>query len=185
MLFFLFSNVLNKLFHITDVCIYSTRQNNNWIYENYPIQKFTHPWILYYVSFPGWSTTVFIFCELFMSPSLVLNSSTVCYSSEESSSSGTFFGFPASSAYLNLFQKWLCDFEIHICTLRTTEGLKHNYYKRCKHLLMLKKATQCIKGIVHPIIKILSSFTHPQVVTNLYECVCSAEHKGRYFEESL
>ncbi len=31
--------------------------------------------------------------------------------------------------------------------------------------------------------KILSSFTHPQVVPNLYECVCSAEHKGRYSEE--
>ncbi len=31
--------------------------------------------------------------------------------------------------------------------------------------------------------KILSSFTHPQVVPNLYECLCSAEHKGRYFEE--
>ncbi len=30
--FFLFSTVLNKLFHITDVYIYSTRQNNNWIY---------------------------------------------------------------------------------------------------------------------------------------------------------
>ncbi len=29
---------------------------------------------------------------------------------------------------------------------------------------------------------ILSSFTHPQVVLNLYECVCS-EHKGRYSEE--
>ncbi len=29
-------------------------------------------------------------------------------------------------------------------------------------------------------IKILSSFTHPQVDPNLYECVCS-EHKGRYF----
>ncbi len=28
--------------------------------------------------------------------------------------------------------------------------------------------------------KILSSFTLPQVVLNLYECVCSAEHKGRY-----
>ncbi len=37
--YFLFSTVLNKLFHITDVCIYS-RQNNNWIYKNYPIQKF-------------------------------------------------------------------------------------------------------------------------------------------------
>ncbi len=33
--------------------------------------------------------------------------------------------------------------------------------------------------------KILSSFTHPQVVPNLYEFLCFAEHKGRYFEESL
>ncbi len=33
--------------------------------------------------------------------------------------------------------------------------------------------------------KIRSSFTHPQVVPNLYEFLCSAEHKGRYFEESL
>ncbi len=31
--------------------------------------------------------------------------------------------------------------------------------------------------------KILSSFTHPQVVPNLYEFLCSAEHKGRYSEE--
>ncbi len=41
----------------------------------------------------------------------------------------------------------------------------------------------CVKGIVHPKMKILSSFTHPQVVPNLYECLCSAEHKGRYSEE--
>ncbi len=34
-----------------------------------------------------------------------------------------------------------------------------------------------LKGIVHPKMKILSSFTHPQVVPNLYECLCSAEHK--------
>ncbi len=40
--YFLFSTVLNKLFHITDVYIYSTRQNNNWIYKNGPIQKFTY-----------------------------------------------------------------------------------------------------------------------------------------------
>ncbi len=44
--YFLFSTVLNKLFHITDVYIYSTRQNNNWIYKNDPVQKFTYPWIL-------------------------------------------------------------------------------------------------------------------------------------------
>ncbi len=42
---------------------------------------------------------------------------------------------------------------------------------------------QRLKGIVHP--KNLSSFTLPQVDPNLYECVCSAEHKGRYSEESL
>ncbi len=40
-----------------------------------------------------------------------------------------------------------------------------------------------LKGIVHPKMKIVSSFTHPQVDPNLYECVCSAEHKGRYSEE--
>ncbi len=40
-----------------------------------------------------------------------------------------------------------------------------------------------LKGIVHPKMKIMSSFTHPQVVPNLYECLCSAEHKGRYSEE--
>ncbi len=39
-----------------------------------------------------------------------------------------------------------------------------------------------LKGIVHPKLKILSSFTHP-VFLNLFECVCSAEHKGRYSEE--
>ncbi len=40
-----------------------------------------------------------------------------------------------------------------------------------------------LKGTVHPKMKILSSFTHPQLVPNLYECLCSAEHKGRYSEE--
>jgi len=33
--------------------------------------------------------------------------------------------------------------------------------------------------------KILSSFTQPQVVSNLYEFISYAEHKGRYFEERL
>ncbi len=32
--------------------------------------------------------------------------------------------------------------------------------------------------------KILSSFTQPKVVPNLYECVCY-EHKGRYSEAVL
>jgi len=39
-------------------------------------------------------------------------------------------------------------------------------------------------GIVHPNINIFSSFTHPQVVPNLYEFLFfSAEHNGIYFEE--
>jgi len=41
-----------------------------------------------------------------------------------------------------------------------------------------------IKGLVHPKMKILSVFTHPHVVPNLYAFICSAEHKGRYLEES-
>lgn len=40
-----------------------------------------------------------------------------------------------------------------------------------------------IKGVVHPKCKILRFFTHPQVVTNLHEFLCSAEHKIRDFEE--
>ncbi len=48
---------------------------------------------------------------------------------------------------------------------------------------LLPGLTTAIKGIVHPKMKILSSFTHPRVVPNLYECLCSAEHKGRYSEE--
>jgi len=42
------------------------------------------------------------------------------------------------------------------------------------------------KGILlQPKMKILSSFTQPQVVANLYEFLSSADHKGRYFEERL
>jgi len=40
-----------------------------------------------------------------------------------------------------------------------------------------------LKGLVHPKMKILSLFTHPHVVPNLYVFICSAEHKGRYLEE--
>ncbi len=50
-------------------------------------------------------------------------------------------------------------------------------------MLCINMYNAYIKGIVHPKMKIRSSFTHPQVVPNLYECICSAEHKGRYSEE--
>ncbi len=36
---FLFSTLLNKIFHITDVYIYSTKQINNWIHKKWPHSK--------------------------------------------------------------------------------------------------------------------------------------------------
>jgi len=43
----------------------------------------------------------------------------------------------------------------------------------------------CLKGMVHPKMKILPSFTYPQVIPNMCEFLCSVEHKGRDFEECL
>ncbi len=62
----------------------------------------------------------------------VLNNITARCSSEKSSRSHKFFGFPASFAYLNPFQQWLYDFEIHLFTRKTTKGPICNYYKRLK-----------------------------------------------------
>ncbi len=42
---------------------------------------------------------------------------------------------------LNPFQYWNSSF------LMTTEGLIHNYFKSCKHSLILKKQTQCFKDL--------------------------------------
>jgi len=39
------------------------------------------------------------------------------------------------------------------------------------------------KEILHQKMKVLSSYTHPHVVSNLYEFLSSAEQKGRYLEE--
>jgi len=50
-------------------------------------------------------------------------------------------------------------------------------------MIDIMTAIQVLKGIVLPKMKILSSFTHPQVVPNLYVFICSAEHRGRYVEE--
>ncbi len=43
--------------------------------------------------------------------------------------------------------------------------------------------TMQFKGMVQSNMKILSSFTHRQVVPNLYEFPSSVQHKGRYFKE--
>jgi len=42
-----------------------------------------------------------------------------------------------------------------------------------------------LKRAVHPKMKLLSSFTHPQVVSNLYGSLSSVEHKIRYFIKQL
>ncbi len=39
-----------------------------------------------------------------------------------------------------------------------------------------------IKGIVHPKMNILASFTHPHVVPNLYKFLSYNEHEKIYFE---
>ncbi len=60
-------------------------------------------------------------------------------------------------------------------------GCQHSFSKTVPSVL--EEAIAWVKETVHPKMKILSSFTQPQVFPNLYECVCSAEHKGRYSEE--
>lgn len=56
---------------------------------------------------------------------------------QKSFKSFTFFVFPASSKNLTSFQQQLHDSEIRLFILRTTEGLVHNYYKRCERSQML------------------------------------------------
>ncbi len=57
---------------------------------------------------------------------------------------------------------------------------KKTYFK-----VSIIQSNYLVKGIFYQKMKILSSFTHPQVVPNLYEFLCSAKHNRRYFEESL
>jgi len=67
-----------------------------------------------------------------------------------------------------------------VATTTWTLSVLHN----AVHVNTIKWEMQAqIKGLVHPKMKILSVFTHPQVVPNLYVFICSAEHKGRYLEE--
>ncbi len=88
----------------------------------------------------------FVLCWLFMSPLFVLNSWTEHCSSDKSSTFCRFCSFPAFLHIWNPFQQWLYDFEIHLFTLRTIEGLKHKLLKKVKHSLMLQKNTRRIKS---------------------------------------
>ncbi len=76
------------------------------------------------------------------------------------------------------------NFGWKFCTLKNKYNLtlsQSRLHTASKTFVSPKKFR--LKGIVHPKMKILSSFAHPQVVPNLNECICSAEHKGRYSEE--
>jgi len=64
----------------------------------------------------------------------------------------------------------------HVTTFRNTVFLKEN-------MISTGPVQENILKILHPKLKILLLFTHPQVFVNLYEFLSSAEHKGRCFEE--
>ncbi len=55
--------------------------------------------------------------------------------------------FSSIFVYLNPFQQWLYDFEIHLYTQRTTEGLLCNYYLRLKRSLMLQKENHTLRAL--------------------------------------
>ncbi len=109
--------------------------------KNDPVQKFT------YMLLAEWSTAVFVCLVIVVHESLVcpelLNILLFFRKILQLPQILWFFGF---FMYLNPFQQWLYDFEIHLFTPRTTEGLIHNYYRRFKHSLMLQKEKPCIKS---------------------------------------
>ncbi len=90
---------------------------------------------------PEWSTAV-LFCLV-----IVVHESLVC---PEQLNCLLFFRkilqVIQALVDLNHFQQWLYDFEIHLFTQRTTEGVICNYYRMFKRSLMLQKKKQCIKG---------------------------------------
>ncbi len=46
---------------------------------------------------------------------------------------------------------------------------------------MLRK--QCLKGLDHSIVKILSSVVQPHITSNLYDVLSSMEHKRYIFQD--
>ncbi len=141
----LFSTDLNKIFHIKYVYIQYSPQEKI-IVEFIKITPFKSLHTLDSVLLPEWSTAVF-FCLV-----IVVHESLVC---PDQLNCLLFFRkilqvpqilcFSSIFVYLNPFQQWLYDFEIHLFTLRTTEGLICNYYRRFKRSLMLQKEKPCIK----------------------------------------
>ncbi len=149
--------------------------------------KSSSPWFLILCYLPEWSTTG-LFCLV-----IVVHESLVC---PEQLNCLLFFRkilhVPTNSLvfqhflYLNPFQQWLYDFEIHLFTLRTTEGLICNYYRRIKHSLMLQKEKPCIKRVKgwklfefedQGIELILSSGKHVTIICSFWRAVLNEKEK--------
>ncbi len=135
----LFSTDLNKIVHIKEKIV--------WIIKM-TVQKFTCTWFLILCCYLNdHRAQVVFFCLV-----VVVHESLVCPEQFKLSAVlqkilqlPLILWFSSIFVYLNPFQQWLYDFEIHLFTLRTTEGLYYNYYRRFKRSLMLQKENPCIK----------------------------------------
>ncbi len=102
----------------------------------------------------------------------------------------TLLKWPPHLPDLNLIERLWDVVEIRIMDVQTTnlqqlpDAIMSIWTKISEECFQhfVESMPRRLKEIVHPKIKILSIFTHPQVVLNLFECVCSAEHKGKYSE---
>ncbi len=89
--------------------------------------------------------------------------------------------FSSIFVYLNPFQQWLYDFEIHLFTLRTTEGLICNYYKRFKCSLMLQKEKTCINsrgvkdGSQNHTVKIIQTVSYILKIIQWHKCTLTGQ----------
>ncbi len=160
---FLFSTDLNKIDlnnHIKYIYLKSTRENNSWIYKNDPF-KSLHL-ILNTVLLPDWSTCVCVCVCACVRACVRASERAIERASERDSCSWVpclswtvklhavlkkFLQVPEILWFSSiLWYIWTlsnndCDFEIHLFTPRTTEGLICSYYRRFKHSLMLQKET--------------------------------------------
>ncbi len=98
----------------------------------------------------------------------------------------------SSFFFFNLFFQKLIKFNRDFENFKTACIPWESRIKEVESLLISVYCSVLVKSVfsacflkVHPKMKNLSSFTQPQVAPNLYECLYSAKHKGRYFEESL
>ncbi len=99
---------------------------------------------------PEWSTAVFLFISFLCDsyswvPCLSWTVKLSAVLQKNPSGSLQILWFSSIFVYLNPFQQLLYDFDIHIFTPRTTEGLICNYSRRFKHSLMLQKKKHALR----------------------------------------